>query len=345
MKFIGPALEGGLVGLAGGKGHPSGGFGAANDHFAKKRALAIQQIMLQRQLQDSAYKNALEAARTQHEINAPRYPRIPNAIKGVDKDGNPIIKVLNGDTGEWEVQPDIFPADKSDHFTAVRGDDGEYSFNTTTGQAQPVMVPDPNAPQGGTTPMPLGPRRVNPNDRYSGASASPQTQKANAPKMIPLRPGGFSTPKPTIRASRNAAGVESDNLFDTNPNSPTFGKQIGSTGNTRAPLPDRSANRLATRQAQKDADIERSETYAGEALRRSGNDPDKAISYLNNLKIADPNAASDFKRLLPQIRKSIADRTKQRKPKAKNPLGLSDQDWQALIGGSPQQQSTSDDDE
>src|SRR5882724_3734449 len=344
MKFIGPALEGGFVGLAGGKGHPQGGFGAANDHFQQKRALEIQRALLQRQAQNDQIKNALEVAKTQHEVNMPRYPRIPNAIKGVDKDGNPIIKVLNGDTGEWEIQPDIFPADKADHFTAVRGDSGEYSFNTTNGQTQPIMVPDPNAPQGGTSPLPLGPRRVNPRDRYSGASASPQTQKANAPKMIPLRPSGFSTPKPTIRASRNAAGVETDNILDTNPNSKTFGKQIGSTGNTRAPLPDRSANRLASRQAQKDSDTERSETYAGEALKRSGNDPDKAISYLNSLKIADPKAAADFNRLLPSIRKSIADRTKQRKPKAKNALGISDADWQSLVGGSSQQ-STSDDDE
>src|SRR5882724_5967452 len=43
MKFITPALEGGFVGLAGGKGHPQGGFGAANEHCQQKRALAIPQ--------------------------------------------------------------------------------------------------------------------------------------------------------------------------------------------------------------------------------------------------------------------------------------------------------------
>jgi DNA-binding transcriptional regulator YiaG len=49
----------------------------------------------------------------------------------------------------------------------------------------------------------------------------------------------------------------------------------------------------------------RSETYVAEALRQSASDPDKAIQYLNGLKIADPNAAKDFNRLLPQIRTSV----------------------------------------
>jgi hypothetical protein len=152
-----------------------------------------------------------------------------------------------------------------------------------------------------------------------------------------LHAPGYSTPKPTVRASRNAAGVETDNIFDTNPNSPTFGQRIAATGNTRQPVPDRVGNRENSRDSQKASDVARSEQYAAAALEKNGGDPDKAIQSLNGLKIADPDAAKDFNRLLPQIRKSITDRAKQRKPKAKptNSLGIPDADWQKMTGGQP----------
>jgi len=358
MKFLAPIMEGGLVGLAGGKGHPQGGFGAANEHFQQKRALTMQQIMLQRQLQDSAYKNSLEAARTNHLLQQPNFNgRGVAPIKGRDAQGNLVYMRPNPQTGQYELITGITP-DEADDSKLQMTDQGLVSVDPRNATARPVMLP--RTPPGGSTAsgddssdsdedsiastqfnsgsprLPLKP---------GVGSQSPDGIKAVASqRAMPLRPPNYGTPKPTIRASRNSAGVESDNLFDTNPNSPTFGKQIGSTGNTRAPLPDRTGNRFANREDQKNADLEDSEKYAAAALSRTGNDPDKAISYLNGLKISDPDAAANFNRLLPSIRKSISDRTKQRKPKAKNPLGLSDQDWQSLVGGSPQQ-SASDNDE
>jgi hypothetical protein len=155
---------------------------------------------------------------------------------------------------------------------------------------------------------------------------------------LQLHAPGYSTPKATVRASRNAAGVETDNVFDTNPNSPTFGQRIATTGNTRQPVPDRAAGRGNTRDAQKASDIEDTEQYAATALQKSGGDPDKAVQLLNNLKVADPDAAKKLNRLLPQIRKSIASRAKQLKPKVKpnNPFGMNNDDYQRMVGSQSQ---------
>src|SRR5207244_13417765 len=96
--------------------------------------------------------------------------------------------------------------------------------------------------------------------------------------------------------------------YDTEPQSPTCGQKSAPTGNTRQPVRDRTTNRENARNTQKADDVSRSEQYAAAALSKSGGDPDKAIQSLNALKIADPKAAKDFNRLLPQIRKSITDR-------------------------------------
>lgn len=222
------------------------------------------------------------------------------------------------------------------------GSAADAKNDTTAGTAESASEPSERT-QGGGVPKGMFsgqgklPTRFDSGSPSRGAmsiapSASPG---AIASGGVPLHAPGFSTPKATVRASRNAAGVETDNIFDTNPNSPTFGQRIAATGNTRQPVPDKVGGRESARNAQKASDVERSEQYAAAALAKSGGDPDKAIQSLNGLKIGDPDAAKDFNRLLPQIRKSITDRAKQRKPKAKgtNPLGIPDADWQKITGG------------
>ena len=157
---------------------------------------------------------------------------------------------------------------------------------------------------------------------------------------MPLRPPNYSTPRPAIRASRNSAGVETDNIYDENPNSSTFGKRIGLLGNTRAPLPDRTETRNADKTSL-DAKIE---TYAAEALKQNGNDPDKAISYLNGLKLADPEVQKRYMALLPKIRQRVRERTRQGKRRFLLPSGVNPADL-GLTPTSPASVLDEDDDE
>jgi hypothetical protein len=353
-KLVEPMLQGGVIGWAGGKGTPGGGFNAANNHFQQQRAMQMQYALLARQLQNDQFRNALEFARTQHTLQQPNFNgRGAAPIKGKDENGNLIYMRPNPQTGVYEKVQGITP-DETDNSKLEWTDQGLVSANPRAATARRVTLPllpaktgqpniadaqpgpDGSAPSSIPTKAPTqfdssGLQLPGTGTPTGTASQSPSgIVAASSAGAIPLRPSGFSTPKPTVRASRNAAGVETDSIYDTNPNSPTFGKQIGRTGNTRQPLPDRAVNRDNARNAQKADDVSRSETYAAAALAKSGNDPDKAISYLSGLKFGDPNTAKDFARLLPQIRKSITDRTKSRKPKAKNPFGLDDQTWQQL---------------
>lgn len=116
LKFIAPILGGGLVGLAGGKGHPQGGFGAANEFFAQRRQSLLQQAMLQRQQQDDAFRNALEAAKTQRELARPNFTgRSTQPIAAVDSaTGKSVYIQQNPQTGRMEPVPGYVPSVKED---------------------------------------------------------------------------------------------------------------------------------------------------------------------------------------------------------------------------------------
>src|SRR5262249_28038850 len=155
---------------------------------------------------------------------------------------------------------------RGDKYTFHQTDQGLIKGDSATGEVGLATLPTapPNSTGKPGTQFDSGTPRV-----PGTASQSPQGITAS----MPLRPANFSTPKGTIRSSRDTSGTETDNIFDTNPNSKTFGKKIGSTGNTRAPLPDRTQDR----NNQKNDLTSTVETYASEALKRNGNDPDKAI--------------------------------------------------------------------
>ena len=104
MKVIGPALQGGLIGLAGGKGHPQGGFGAANDWFNQRRQMLLQQTMLQRQLQNDSQRNALEAARARYyDTRSGAYDTSQTAPV------NPVAAPLRPGQMPSEAPPDLTP--------------------------------------------------------------------------------------------------------------------------------------------------------------------------------------------------------------------------------------------
>src|SRR5580704_4431498 len=100
LKIAAPILEGGLVGAAGGKGHPGGGFGAAQDFYAQRRQQQLQQAILQRQV---AQTQAVIQARQQANDIAQQKVDLEDwgtPFSGQDADGNPAFFVRNRRTGE-----------------------------------------------------------------------------------------------------------------------------------------------------------------------------------------------------------------------------------------------------
>jgi len=387
-RVLGPALQGGLIGLAGGKGHPGGGFGAAQDFYDRQRAFQMQKMMLQRQQVNDQFKNLLEYARTLHEMQLPPISRVPNAIKGHDPQGNEIYMTLNPHTLRYEPIEGIQPESNAD-YAATNTDQGIVTYDKH-GQAPTRLLTLPGATTSGAVPLPGGsgssgavplpssispsgavplptrppfgidnPSRPNfqrmknpitgvtsrtgPFDEIPGSpggltpgSGTASQSPSGVAASIPLRSPGYNTPKAVVRASRNGAGIETDNILDTNPNSPTFGKKIASTDNTRQPVPDRAADRTdKTNEVNSQV-----ETYAAEALKRNGNDPDKAIQFLNGLQVGDPDAQKRLQAMLPKIRQHIRDRSKQGKKR----LSPSPEDAKAA-GLSPTASSVTDDEE
>lgn len=323
-RVIGPALEGGLIGLAGGNGHPGGGFGAANDFYDRQRAYQMQRALLTRQVLNDQFRNALDYARTQHTLNQPYFNgRGVAPIKGRDENGNLVYMRPNPQTGVYEPIEGITP-DEADNSKVEMTDQGLVSVSPRTATARRVTIPllpsissadaqpgpDGNAPTGNIAPSEFdsGSPRIPLKPGAGTANQSPGGVRAAASQSIPLRPAGFSAPKTTIRASRNGSGVETDNVYDENPNSPTFGKQIGALGNTRQPLPDRTSNRTS----KKDAISAAVEDHVDAVMQLpdvAGN-PDKALNVIT----ADKNIPAQYK---PLMRNRIRELAKPGRPPKK----------------------------
>ena len=104
MKVLGPALQGGFIGLASGRGHQFGGFGAAQDFFNQRRQMLLQQTMLQRQLQNDSQRNALEAARARYyDTRSGAYDTSQTAP------ANPVAAPLRPGQMPSEAPPDLTP--------------------------------------------------------------------------------------------------------------------------------------------------------------------------------------------------------------------------------------------
>jgi hypothetical protein len=372
VHVLRPALEGGMIGLIGGKGHPQGGFGAANDYFQRRRDFDLRRAMMSRQLYNDQFKNLLDYARTQHIIDQPNFTgRGAAPIKGRDAQGNLIYMRPNPQSGVYEPVEGITPEEEAGKPEMT--DRGLVVVNPRRATAMPVTmggasISDETMHTGDTptfSSLPLGPGAATQAVPFQNASmfGGPATDpavgtqfdsgKARIPRApgtasqspsgirmngsrgsIPLRPPSFSTPRPIVRASRNGAGVETDEVYDENPNSPSFGKKMQSLGNSRAPVPDRVAGRDAGK-----ADVSAYvEQFAGEALKRNGNDPDKAIDFMNKLKTGDPEADKMLQQHLPDIRKRILDRTR-KAPQKKRRLNLNPADA-AAAGLTPSQNSS-----
>lgn len=345
MKVLAPMLQGGLIGWAGGKGTPGGGFNAANNHFAQRRAMQMQQMMMGRQLNNDQFRNMLEYARTQHEMNMPGITRVPNTVPGKDASGNEVQEWYNPYSRKWEVVPGSVgkTAPKGPKPDAIQVDlDRGLAIDKTKGTYKP-LVKEESPEEGSETAesgLPGGlPKAPTPQEMVERESL-PKTTPASF--TLPRKPTGSisptngrtggsgfpanpktSQPKPIVRANRDDQGNETDVSVDNNPQSPTFGKTLKT-------LP---THRAGTKQEKTDVSAS-VENYAGAALEKFANDPDKAISYINGLKANDPKVQKQLESLLPQIRQRIRERTKQGKKR----LSLSPSDA-AAAGLSPTQSS------
>jgi hypothetical protein len=270
-----PILEGGMVGALGGKSHPGGGFAFAQEFYAQRRQQQMQQAMLQQTAQNNQFKNALDAAKTQHEINQPGMTRTNPPIKVADGDpnsptyGQRFYFAQDANTGKWARIPG----------GAVPDDDPGQHFTMTN---KGLIAEDPK--RGTAKLVTLG-----------GSDGDSDTSAGGSPLMPP----GFDSPKPSRVSNRNASGTETDNLIDENPNSPTFGQPLKKAIASRAPLPDRAGARANDRATQ----VGQIEDAAGFALDNADGDPDDAIDLVNKSDMASSKKALVRQRIRERARR------------------------------------------
>lgn len=207
LAIAAPILEGGLVGAAGGKGHSGGGFGAAQDFYAQRRAQQMQQAVFQRQVaQTQAQIQARQQANdiSQQRADADSWGQ---PVAGQDANGNPAFFVRNRQTGETKQVNGITPPDKSGAGRSVMTDRGLVSVNGAT--ATPITLPGPSTPPG-TAMLP-----VRPNDPNSPRvpTAVPGSQAQGAPLHAP----GFGKPQRTSDFDRYYQNYLDENDLDDTP--------------------------------------------------------------------------------------------------------------------------------
>jgi hypothetical protein len=205
MRLVVPMVMGGIVGWAGGKGHPGGGFGASNDFFAQQRALRLQNAMMQRQYQNDAYKNALDAARTQHEISMPPINRVPAPVKAVEN-GENVMKSFNPSTMQWETMPGVTWSDKPTADQTSYDPDRGVIIDRSKGTFRTPVSEGP------------APDSTTPGDTENGADSDSTSIPTGPPSRGSFISGGVPNTPPTgtagpapspaaMRASKNKAGV------------------------------------------------------------------------------------------------------------------------------------------
>lgn len=190
MSLVQPMIEGAAVGGFSGKGHPGGGFGAAQDFYTAQRNRQLQQAMLQHTLTNDAFHNALEAARTQREINRPNFTRV--AFTNANGPNGPVLLHTNSDTGQPEEVQGYSPFDKNEDNVKPEMTDQGLMGISKSGQATPITVP--GAPQ--TVSTPTGSKETTAGNRYSGAGASPSITRQVPGAPIPLGPPKKASDKP-----------------------------------------------------------------------------------------------------------------------------------------------------
>lgn len=328
LNFLRPALGGAMIGGLTGKSTPGGGFAGANNFFMTQRLRQMQMgqyMMGLAKMQSDMAKNNAEAGWNNRR---PMLTRGAPAVKGTDASGNQVYMAQDPNDGTWKPIQGVTPPGQTPDFATVPTDKGIVEYDRH-GVANTVPLSLANQVE----------QRI---QSGSGESASAPSNAAadgggsGGPSPVPLMPSGFSKPKPARVVNRSGSGVETDNLIDENPNSPTFGKPLAQNVATRQAVP----NRIQSDNNIRNDVSARVENYASAALDKADGDPDKAIGILNGLKIADPQAAKEFEGMLPQIRNRIRERVRPGKsgkrprisPAEAQRLGLSPTNQSSMTG-------------
>src|SRR5258708_18286997 len=95
LKVLTPILEGGAIGAFSGKGHPGGGFGAAQDFYTARRAYQLQMAQFQRQ--SALTQSQIDERGRGNGIAQGRAGRGSwgQPSQAQDADGNPVFVVRN----------------------------------------------------------------------------------------------------------------------------------------------------------------------------------------------------------------------------------------------------------
>lgn len=290
LKVALPIIQGGAIGGFGGDWKvPGSGERVAEDYFDRQAAQALQKKSLDRNLQNDQFKNLLEYARANHEM---QLPAAPGAAGRTWQAQGP-----DGKTHIWGLDPyhpqappiDRGVAPDTSRMQIIPGTDGYAGVKTSgpdAGKATPITTPgnQPSDPvlvsSGGLPIMP--------------PSSDTEADRRNKAKQ----------PQPEKVTKRDASGAAQDYFVDKNPQSATFGQRIGGDAPvaTRAPAPIRKSTTTP--------DKGKVETYAGAILDQFGGDGDKAVTAVDGMQTLPPEMKS-------AVRQRIREMKRPGQPKAK----------------------------
>lgn len=145
LKVIMPIAQGAGIGATQDTRQGGAGFAASSNYFRQQKEQEIQQQELQRQNALALSEMGLrqqqglyDAARTQHELNAPKFPNIKTRTV-VDADGKPHVESTNPYTGAWEEGGTAKPPDKRVQYLST--DKGFVPAETQGPEAGTVGAP------------------------------------------------------------------------------------------------------------------------------------------------------------------------------------------------------------
>jgi len=201
LKFLAPAIQGGLIGWAGGKAAPGGGWNAAQNFFDRRRQNLMQMALFQQQLRNEAIQNAQRLAEANYYA---RGGPVRQSQPVIGKNGNywslnPVTRQLE-DTGVPAQQKTNTKLDQTELTTDANGN--AVVVDRTKGTARPVTMENSggNATDESQTGLPEGTpiaadiiRRNAGIPRTPPSAPSPSAVKMSGGMLLSLAPKGSAT--------------------------------------------------------------------------------------------------------------------------------------------------------
>lgn len=188
MKIVTPMLEGAAIGGFSGKGHPGGGFGAAQDFYDKKRDRDLRMAQFQRQAAQTQAQ--IDERSRANDISQERADREDwgQPIAGQDAAGNPIFVVRNRRTGETKQVQGVSPLDKDNGSVQHVMTDQGLVLLDRSGKARLATLDDNSQVATGA---PMGPPRSTGVVQFGGRTYPMNV--AQVPGAPPQSPGALRT--------------------------------------------------------------------------------------------------------------------------------------------------------